>query len=265
MHVGGEGLTLDARWEAAALAAIEAAGLALRARFRGPVLRARKAAASPIVTEADLAVERAMRAVLRAATPEAGLRGEELDDEPGGGRFEWVIDPIDGTIAFASGRPLFCTLLALLDAGEPVLGVIDQPILGDRWVGQRGAPTRYRGAEVAARPPVPLHEARLASTTPAFFDARPGLRARLCAAVHVTSWGGDAFNYGGLASGWVDAVVEAGLAVHDYAALVPVIEGAGGRISDWQGRPLSPAAGPADVVAAADPTLHAALLELLNG
>mgnify|MGYP001332641193 CR=1 FL=1 len=106
-------MRLDARWEAAAIAAVDAAGVELRARFRGPVTRARKAAASPIVTEADLAVEAAMRAVLRRLTPEAGVRGEELGDEGPDGPWRWVIDPIDGTIAFASGRPLFCTLLAL--------------------------------------------------------------------------------------------------------------------------------------------------------
>ena len=144
-----------------------------------------------------------------------------------------------------------------------MLGVIDQLILGDRWVGQPGAATTLAGAVTPARAPVPVAEARLASTTPGFFDGRPGLRERLTRAVHVVSWGGDAYNYGGLASGWVDAVVEAGLAVHDYAALVPVVEGAGGVITDWRGAPLRPADGPRDVLAAGDPALHAALLALL--
>jgi histidinol phosphatase-like enzyme (inositol monophosphatase family) len=256
-------MQIEDRWREAGVEAVEAAGQLLRARFRGPVARARKAAASPIVTEADLAVERAMREILRARTPDARVVGEELDDEGPEGDWTWVIDPIDGTIAFASGRPLFCTLLGLLHRGEPVLGVVDQPILGDRWVGARGQGVTLRGGPSRAAGTTRLSEARLASTTPAFFDRWPGLRARLCGAAHVVSWGGDAYNYGALASGWLDAVVEAELALHDYAALVPVVEGAGGVITDWEGRSLAPAAGPRDVIAAATPALHAELLALM--
>ncbi|MBX2804280.1 MAG: histidinol phosphate phosphatase [Myxococcales bacterium] len=256
-------MSISERLLKAAHQAADAAAAEILPRFRGVGQVQHKDAASPIVTEADLAAEEAMRAVLTALTPEAGIVGEELDDVRPDADLRWVLDPIDGTIAFACGKPLFTTLIALLQEGRPVLGVIHQAVTGERWVGTaRG--TTLAGDAVQVRTQVPMEHARIASTEPSMFRHRPGLLERLQGSAHVISWGGDAYNYGALASGQVDVVVEHGLALHDYAALVPVVQGAGGKITDWDGQPLSPASGPRSVLAAGCPELHRQVLAWLR-
>jgi histidinol phosphatase-like enzyme (inositol monophosphatase family) len=255
-------VTLDDRWIQAAQAAAQAARAAITPWYRAAVPTHVKEAASPIVTEADLAAERAMRTVLATHTPEAGVLGEELGHDRPELDWQWVLDPIDGTIAFAAGKPTFATLIGLLHEGRPVLGLIDQPITRERWLGVRGRPTTHDGVPVRTRE-VAVAQVRFATTSPWMFD-RPGDQAFLAwvrEAAHVTSWGGDAYNYGLVASGGLDLVVERGLALHDWAALVCVIEGAGGRMTDWSGAPLAP--GATDVVAAAsEAVLEAALTQL---
>jgi len=220
------------------------------------------------VTEVDRAVERALRRAVEQACPDDGVLGEEFGGasvdalEP----WTWVFDPIDGTRAFAAGIPTFTTLIALLHEGRPVLGVIDQAVVARRWAAIAGGATRCNGAAVRARSCGELGRAILGSTAPQFVPAenRAGF-ARLEAATRDVQWGGDAFLYGALASGGLDLVAEAGLALHDFAALAPVVEGAGGRMVDWAGRPL--AAGSAgDVLACADPArLEEALALLADG
>ena len=252
------------RYLAAALTAADAAGEVLRTWFRQTLEVSHKAAASPIVTQADLAAERTLRQVLSEHTPEAGIEGEELGIERDDAPWRWVLDPIDGTIAFTCGKPLFTTLIALLHEGRPVLGIIDQPIVGDRWVAHAGR-TTLNGAPVTTRQGSPLTEARIASTTPACFAGREDVLERLTPAVHVVSWGGDAYNYGALAAGHIDVVLEQALDPYDYAALVPVVRGAGGVITDWAGAPLTHATAPADVLACGCPRLHAEVLGLIRG
>ena len=238
----------------AALLAADAAGDVLRTWFRAPLQVDHKDAPSPIVTEADLAAERAIRDVLAKHTPQAGIEGEELGIERADAAWRWVIDPIDGTIAFACGKPLFTTLVALLHEGRPVLGLIDQPIVGERWVGTAEG-TTLNGQPVQVRTGTPVAHARVACTAPSLLGAGP-LLERLRAEVHVISWGGDAYNYGALAAGQLDVVIERGLAPHDYAALVPVVRGAGGRVTDWSGRDLEQVSGDASVLATGCPALH---------
>lgn len=217
----------------------DAAGDAIRPLFRARFAVEHKADASP-VTEADRAAEAAMRAILDAERPDDGVIGEEYGEKPGRSGRRWVLDPIDGTQSFVAGRPIFGTLIALLEGDRPVLGVVDQPIARERWSAAAGRPTELNGAGVAARTGRGLTQALLASTSPRFFGAADlkGFARIERASRQATVFGGDCYNYALLASGHLDLVVEAGLKLHDFAALVPVVEGAGGAMADWNGRPL---------------------------
>ena len=216
----------------------DAAGAAIRPFFRKPFAMEAKADLSP-VTEADRAAEAAMRAILAAERPDDGIIGEEYGrDRPDAERV-WVLDPIDGTRSFVAGRPIFGTLVALIEGGRPILGVIDQPISGERWLGAAGRPSTLNGAPIRTRPCEAIAQAHLATTGPGYFtpESWPAFE-RVRAAARDTLWGGDCYNYGLLAAGHLDLVIEDGLKLYDFAALVPIVEGAGGVMRDWAGRPL---------------------------
>jgi histidinol phosphatase-like enzyme (inositol monophosphatase family) len=186
-----------------------------------------------------------MRAVLAARFPAHGVIGEEFGQEDSADRrFRWVLDPIDGTRAFITGRPVFGSLVALLDGDRPILGLIDQPVTGERWIGVAGRATRFRGpfgGRAACRACDGIGAAELSATTPEMFDAGETARfRRLAGAVRRVSWGGDCYAYGLLALGQIDIIAESGLKIWDWAALAPVIEGAGGSVTDWNGDPLRP-------------------------
>jgi histidinol phosphatase-like enzyme (inositol monophosphatase family) len=221
----------------------DAAGAVIRPCFRTALTVESKGDESP-VTATDRAAEAEMRRLIGQARPGDGVIGEEYgDDRPGAARL-WVLDPIDGTRAFIAGRPLFGTLIALLVEGVPVLGVIDQCVIGDRWLGAAGQPTLFNGKPAATRACAGLADAHIGTTSPhAFTAADLAAFSRVQQAARDTLYGGDCHNYGLVASGHLDAVVEASLKLHDWAALVPVIEGAGGLVRDWQGRALTPASG----------------------
>lgn len=230
----------------------DAAGAVIRPYFRAEAGLETKDDDSP-VTRADREAESAMRRLLAAERPRDGIAGEEFGTSEGTSGRQWVLDPIDGTRAFIAGRPIFGTLIALVDGGWPVLGIIDQPVLKERWVGVIGRPTTLNGQPATTRTCRELSQALLATTSPALFDDG-GLHAfeHLDSAVRSTVLGGDCYNYACLASGHLDIVVEQGLKLHDFAALVPVVEGAGGRMCDWAGDPLH-AGSAGDVIAAGDP------------
>lgn len=250
---------------ALALRLADAAGDAIRPHFRSGVGVERKGDASP-VTVADRAAEEAMRRMLKAEVPRDGIIGEEFGSEEGTSGRTWVLDPIDGTVSFIAGRPIFGTLIALLVDGWPVLGVIDQPILGERWVGASGFPTTFNGKEVRTRPCRELSDAMLATTGPHYFDDHQGEHFMTLAAKtdHKRMvMGGDCYNYGLLASGHLDVVCEAGLKLHDWAALVPVVEGAGGTMCDWNGEPLH-AQSDGHVLAIGDPARLENVVEALD-
>ncbi len=243
----------------------DAAGAAIRPFFRAKFAHEAKDDATP-VTEADRAGEIAMRDLLARERPADGIIGEEFGTERGGASRVWVLDPIDGTASFMAGRPIFGTLIALMQDGWPVLGVIDQPILNERWVGAIGEATTFNGAPVHTRRCRELSGAVLATTGPHYFDARQGehfLGLAAKTAHRRMIFGGDCTNYGLLASGYIDLVVEAGLKLHDYAALVPIVEGAGGQMCDWSGDPLS-ADSAGDVIALGDPARLDDVLEALG-
>lgn len=218
----------------------DAAAQAVRPHFRAGIGQERKADETP-VTIADREAEDAMRRILEAEVPGDAVIGEELGSQDGTSGRCWVLDPIDGTVSFLAGRPIFGTLIALLVDGFPVIGIIDQPILGERWIGASGMPTSLNGKPARTRPCRSLSEASLATTGPHYFDEHDGghfmaLAARTDHKRMVM--GGDCYNYALLASGHLDIVCEAGLQLHDWAALVPVVEGAGGMMCDWNGDPL---------------------------
>lgn len=241
----------------------DAAGEVLKRQFRTPLAIEAKSDESP-VTRADRDAERAMRALIEDAYPYHGVLGEEFEPVNPGAEFTWVLDPIDGTKSFITGKPLFGTLVALAHEGEPVLGIIDQPVLRERWRGARGIPATFNGAPARVRACDDLADAFLYATSPHMFEgADAEAFARLRERVRHPLYGCDCYAYGLLASGHVDLVVEASLQPYDYAALVPVVEGAEGIISDWAGEPLTLASG-GRVIAAGDAAIHARALDLLR-
>jgi myo-inositol-1(or 4)-monophosphatase len=249
----------------AAEEAADAAGTIIRRYFRAVPDAEVKADGSP-VTMADREAERAMRDIINRRFPDHGIQGEEYGLERPAAPYRWVLDPVDGTRAFITGRPLFGTLLALLHDAVPILGLIDQPVLGERWIGTADAPTRFCGpfgGAAGTRSCATLADAELSCTSLEMLGDWQQRWQHLADAVKRVTWGGDCYAYGLLALGQIDIVAERDLKIWDWAALVPVVEGAGGRMTDWSGRPLTPdSAG--DAVAVGDPALLDAVIERLN-
>ncbi|MDC0738617.1 histidinol-phosphatase [Cognatishimia sp. SS12] len=217
------------------------------------------------VTEADRAAERAMRAVLDAKRPQDGILGEEYGHSAGSSGLTWVLDPIDGTRAFISGTPTWGVLIALSDANGPLMGMIDQPYIGERFVGGFGT-AEMRGPmgarALATKPAGPLVDATLSTTFPEV--GTPAERAAFDAvseAVKLTRFGMDCYAYALLAAGQIDLVIEAGLQPYDIQGPIGVIEAAGGIVTDWNGGPAHQGG---RVIAAANAEIHAAALAVLT-
>ena len=245
----------------------DAAGEVIRDYFRRPFDLESKADSS-LVTVADRACETAMRELIRAEAPEHGIVGEEFGDERPEAEWIWQLDPIDGTNSFVSGSPLFGVLIALIrrtgGGAEAVLGLLEQPILGERWLAQGRAPTTLNGRACRVRPCTDIAKAVHYTSGPGYFrGGQEPVLERLTAATRLTRFSADCYAVGLLASGHIDLVVETGLQAHDYAALVPIVENAGGVCSNWQGRRHDMFSDD-DFVAAATPALHAQALALLN-
>jgi inositol-phosphate phosphatase / L-galactose 1-phosphate phosphatase / histidinol-phosphatase len=242
----------------------DAAGAVIRPLFRASYAHEAKSDSSP-VTEADRAAEAAIRAILDKECPADSIIGEEYGTKDGTSGRCWVLDPIDGTISFMAGRPIFGTLIALLEDGWPVLGIIDQCISGERWLGAMGQGTTLNGKPARARQCRELSDAVLASSGPQYFDDHSAEHFMALAAKtsRRTVWGGDCYNYGLLASGYIDLVVESGLKLHDFAALVPIIEGSSGMMCDWTGEPLH-AQSDGQVIALGDPARLDDVLDALS-
>ena len=216
------------------------AGKEILKHFRQPLNIEDKADTSP-VTQADKNSERVMREKLRERFPDHGIVGEEYGKENETAEFVWVLDPIDGTKSFIAGVPLFGTLIALLHNGKPVLGVIDQPYTKERWIGVNGKPTTLNGKEIRTRACSSLNQAVLFSTADKTMFNNPTDKARfdaLCAETKINRFSTDCYGYGLLAAGCGDIVCEADLKLYDYAALVPIVCGAGGVMTDWTGKDL---------------------------
>ncbi len=241
--------------------------------FRTAVAVDAKSDDSP-VTIADRDAETAMRAAIRKAFPDHGLIGEEHGRENEGAEYLWILDPIDGTASFINGAPLFGTLIGLWRRGKdgqaaPWLGCINHPALKERWIGGVDVPTTFNGRRAKVRACPDLADATVYLTGPDYFVGDQASRfARLEKAVHRRRYGGtDCYHYAMVASGWTDIACEAGLKLHDYGAIVPVLQGAGATVSDWNGKPLkleSEQTVGGCVLACGDAGVHAAAVKLLS-
>ena len=217
------------------------------------------------VTEADRAAEAVMRRLIKANFPQHGIVGEEFGDERADAEYVWVLDPIDGTKSFISGLPIWGTLIALMRHGVPAFGMMHQPYIGERFTGDGGAAT-YTGPsgkrKLAVRRCASLADATLFTTSPRLMNGNDrAIFERIEATVRLSRYGGDCYAYCMLASGHLDLVVETELKPYDIAALVPIITGAGGIVTTWDGKP---AQGGGRIVAAGDRRVPAAALKLLT-
>lgn len=247
--------------ELAEIAAKETLG-----RFRNVDARNKGGAIFDPVTEADEMAEKAMRARIMEVFPDHSIIGEEYDAHNSGAEFTWVLDPIDGTRGFITGMPTWGTLIGLLHEGMPVFGLMSQPYVGERFFGdgktaywqKDGAPAK----PIKARGGVALNEAYLACTTPDMFSADELSRfMQLHAGVRDARYGTDCYGYALLALGTVQLVCEAGLKPVDILPLMPILQGAGVIVTDWEGAPVK---GGGQVIAAADEKLHAEALALIQ-
>ncbi|AZV77364.1 inositol monophosphatase family protein [Parasedimentitalea marina] len=236
--------------------------------FRKDVEIVKKNDLSP-VTEIDRNVESFVREMVKKTYPTHGFLGEEFGSLNLDAEELWVVDPIDGTRSFITGWPIWGTLLAKLNGGNPEIGLIDMPAIRERWLGICGKTCTFEdssGARHDCRVSTceTLAQARFYTTNILYFDADDRVKIEtLLQSAAVPRFGGDCYSYGLLASGHVDLVVEAKLEPYDYFALIPVVESAGGVITDWSGNPLHQASD-GRVIAAATPQLHQAALEILQ-
>lgn len=241
---------------------VDASGPIIRRAHQDGFSTEAKADGSP-VTNVDRAVEDRLRSMIAMSYPDHGIVGEERGATAANGGPVWIIDPIDGTLPFLAGIPVFGTLIALVEDGVPLIGVIDMPATGERWLGCRVRPTTRNGDAVRVRPCGGLADALMSTSNPDFYGADDGNAfARLKAAVCWTVYGGSCLAYAQLASGRTDLGIDVALDPLDYLALVPVIEGAGGVVSDWQGAPLTMDSGSC-ILAAGDARRHAEAIAIL--
>ncbi|HVU35760.1 MAG TPA: histidinol-phosphatase [Opitutaceae bacterium] len=245
-----------------ALELAQASGELIRPHFSRGDLTVELKADRTIVTKADRDAERLMREMIDRRYPGHGILGEEFGTENANAEYVWVLDPIDGTVSFASGVPLFGTLIALCHHGEPVLGIIHQPILGELMVGD-GTVTTLNDRRVHTRPTTRVEDSVLLCTDPknvALHHDADRFYSLLSRTTTPRGWG-DCYGYLMIASGRADIMCDPILNPWDIAALVPVIRGAGGVITDWEGRPPMNAH---SIVAASTPELHSAVIAALN-
>ena len=219
------------------------------------------------VTEADKRAEQAIRALIKSERPNDGVLGEEYGEETGTSGRVWVLDPVDGTRAFITGQTQWGTLIALNEGGAPVLGILDQPVLRERFVGSAAGSFLHSAdgtAKLSVRACPSLGEAVLMTTNPwdYFSESEQRMFRTLSQASMLTRFGGDCYAYGLLAMGFVDVVVEARLRPWDIQALIPIVEAAGGVVTDWAG---APCLGGGRVIAAGDRRVHAQALKFLAG
>ena len=221
-----------------------------------------KADLSP-VSIADKSCEQALREKIKEKYPTHEIIGEEFGNS-GKSDYQWIIDPIDGTKSFISGFPIWATLIALFYKNEPLLSIIDMPMLGERFSALKGEKTKLNNQEIKTNLKTNLKQAICYSTTPAMFEAEAKLKfENLQKELYMQRFTGDAYSYALLSAGFIDLVVEADMKPYDYLPLVLIVENAGGVITDWQGNKLS-LNSKGEILAAANSVLHAEALKILR-
>jgi myo-inositol-1(or 4)-monophosphatase len=218
------------------------------------------------VTEADRSAEQAMRRMITASFPDHGIIGEEFEPKPARSEFCWVLDPIDGTRSFICGMPTWTTLIALVCQERPILGIVSQPFVGELFIGGPYGSWCERGSDrrgLSVHPAAGIGSAILTTVAPEIYRSEKQRRVlhQMCSRTRMTRFGGDAYFFVMLASGFVDIAMDAGLAIYDIAALVPIIEGAGGIVTTWDGGDASRGG---DILAAGSAGLHASALALMK-
>ncbi len=241
----------------------DASGPIIRNYFRTPFTVDRKDDGSP-VTRADQEAEAIMRSMLAQERPMDGIFGEEYKNKNLESEFIWVIDPIDGTKSFITGRPIFGTLIAVVQKNKPTLGLIDQPINNERWLATRGNGATFNGKVIKVRTCAKLADAVIGTTSPQLFDStgKDQWQKVSSKAKHVV-YGGDCYTYAQLAAGFVDVVMETGLKPYDFCAIALLVEEAGGIITDWQGDPITMASN-GSILACGDPRVHQEIMDSLK-
>ena len=239
-----------------------------RKYFRLPNGEVEKEDNSP-VTKADQEIEEIIRKEIIRNFPSHGIIGEEFGIHNKNADYKWILDPIDGTSSFIVGRPIFGTLIALAYKNKPILGIMNQPITSERWLGISNQGSWFNNKEIKTRNCTKISDAVFCSSSPFYFKNDDELKLKnLCSQTKYQKiggaiYGGDCYSYASLASGFVDIVIDPGLKVYDYAALVPIIEMAGGIITNWEGNNLELKSN-VKVVACANIELHQKVLEILN-
>lgn len=240
----------------------EAAGNLIREAAQKPFATEIKGDGSP-VTDVDKATEDRIREIITNKYPQHGILGEERAPVSPDAEFVWIIDPIDGTLPFLAGIPVFGTLIALMHNDTPLVGVIDMPMTRERWVGKHGMQTLRNGKPVSVRACSGLSSALMSTSNPDYYDQHTiGALTAMKDATRLTVYGGSCMSYAQIATGRVDVGMDVQFDIHDYLPLVPVIQGAGGLISDWEGRPLTRKSGDR-FIAAGDRRVHEQALTLL--
>jgi len=218
------------------------------------------------VTEADRAAEAVMRRMIKENFPQHGIVGEEFGSERADAEYVWVLDPIDGTKSFIAGFPVWGTLIALMHNGTPVFGMMHQPYIGERFSGDSGSAI-YNGPSgkrnLAVRKCASLADATLFTTSPRLMNAADRAQfEQVEKEVRLSRYGGDCYAYCMLAAGHLDLIIETELKPYDVAALIPIVSGAGGIITTWDGKPAQSGG---RIIAAGDKRVHEAAMQILNG
>lgn len=244
--------------------AVDASGAFIREYTRKPFHVEVKGDGSPS-TSVDQAVEDQIREIISAEYPDHGILGEERKATAPDNEFVWAIDPIDGTLPFLAGIPVFGTLLALVHNGIPVLGIIDMPMTAERWIGAEGRQTTRNGRPVHTRDCADLSMALMSTSNPDYYDHTNGpALERLKQATRFAVYGGSCMFYAQIASGRVDICIDVGFKAWDYMALIPVVQGAGGVFTDWEGSAAGLHSG-SQYIAAGDPRIHEQAIKVLSG
>jgi inositol-phosphate phosphatase / L-galactose 1-phosphate phosphatase / histidinol-phosphatase len=233
--------------------------------FRSPAASlSYKDDASP-VTQADREVERVLRAMITKAYPHHGIVGEEYGNHQPDADYQWILDPIDGTKAFSCGRLDFGTLIGLMHHDEMVLGLLNQPITKERWIGYEGD-AFLNAARLATNAEARINTARFATTSHVLFNALQQQKMlRVAGQCALAQYGGDCYNYGLLAAGHIDVIMEAGLNTFDILPLLPILQNAGAVVTDWRGDVLNPKNTKIDIIVTANELLHNKVLHLIGG